>query len=241
MEEEQHDEELQEQHDEEPCESQHDEEVEEQDEAEEEEEGYENENDEVYDEEEQRSSPPPSPPKRKTRRRKPPTTKGRQNPPEDAPPGGYGGGPTDLSLLPNFGKHIAAALWKGKYPERYLSIWINLQGKRAGIMAVTTVYFRHGLWFISLDLELFFLLESLPECSVLWETLSITSTELLTADLSTSATTCGTSPWNEGTRSSSIKLLINQSINHVGCFSGVLVKGIKIAYMMLSGCSKEAE
>ncbi|WJX26608.1 hypothetical protein P8452_15508 [Trifolium repens] len=120
MEEEQHEEELQEQHDEEPYESQHDEEVEEQDEAAEEEEGYENENDEVYDEEEQRSSPPPSPPKRKTRRRKPPTTKGRQNPPEDAPPGGYGGGPTDLSLLPNFGKHIAAALWKGKYPERYL-------------------------------------------------------------------------------------------------------------------------
>ncbi|WJX85809.1 hypothetical protein P8452_68209 [Trifolium repens] len=62
--------------------------------------------------------------------------------------------------------------------------------------------------------KLFFLLESLPECSVLWETLSITSTELLTADLSTSATTCGTSPWNEGTRSSSTKLLINQSINH---------------------------
>jgi hypothetical protein len=42
-----------------------------------------------------------------------------------------------------------------------------------------------------------------------------------------------------------MELSINQIMifmfPNVGCFSGVLVKGIKIAYMMLSGCSKEAE
>ncbi|WJX10798.1 hypothetical protein P8452_01477 [Trifolium repens] len=147
MEEEQHDEELEEQHDEGALGLQHDEEVEEQDEAEEEE-AYEIEQDEEEaEEEDQRSSPPPSPPKRKTRRRKPPTTKGRQNPPEDAPPGGYGGGPTDLSLLPNFGKHIAAALWKGKYPERYLrscvlALWTSIvQEFRLSIPSYNFLYF----------------------------------------------------------------------------------------------------
>jgi hypothetical protein len=89
-----------------------DEQLEEQDEVDEDD-VYEKEHSE---EEEQHSSPPPSPPRRQRqpRKRKPPTTRGQQNPPADAPPGGYGGGPTDLSLLPNFGKHIAAGLWIGQ-------------------------------------------------------------------------------------------------------------------------------
>jgi hypothetical protein len=89
-----------------------DEQLEEQDEVDEDD-VYEKEHSE---EEEQHSSPPPSPPRRQRqpRKRKPPTTRGRQNPPADAPPGGYGGGPTDLSLLPNFGKHTAAGLWIGQ-------------------------------------------------------------------------------------------------------------------------------
>ncbi|KAK2455628.1 protein MAINTENANCE OF MERISTEMS [Trifolium repens] len=77
------------------------------------------EEDEHGEEEEEEEEPTP-PPKRKPRKRKPPTTQGRQNPPQDAPAGGYPGGPTDLSLLPSFGKHVANALWKGQLKERYL-------------------------------------------------------------------------------------------------------------------------
>jgi hypothetical protein len=62
------------------------------------------EEDEHGEEEEEEPTPPPSPP----------TARGRQNPPQDAPAGGYPGGPTDLSLLPSFGKHVANALWKGQ-------------------------------------------------------------------------------------------------------------------------------
>jgi hypothetical protein len=71
------------------------------------------EDDHDEEEEEFEPTPLPSPPKRKPRKRMPPTTRGRQNPPQDAPADGYPGGPTDLSLLPNFGKHVANALWKG--------------------------------------------------------------------------------------------------------------------------------
>ncbi|MCI39100.1 hypothetical protein A2U01_0060329, partial [Trifolium medium] len=58
---------------------------------------------------------PPPPPPPKPRKRNPRTTMGR-NPPPIAEPQvmGFGGGPTDLSLLPSFGKHIAAALWRGE-------------------------------------------------------------------------------------------------------------------------------
>ncbi|KAK2415979.1 protein MAIN-LIKE [Trifolium repens] len=76
-------------------------------------------------EEEEEPTPPPSPPKRKPRKRKPPMTRGRQNPPQDAPAGGYLGGPTDLSLLPSFGKHVANALWKGQLKERFLRCMNN--------------------------------------------------------------------------------------------------------------------
>ncbi|KAK2416881.1 hypothetical protein QL285_039233 [Trifolium repens] len=72
------------------------------------------EEDEHGGEEEEEPTPPPSPPKQKPRKRKPSTTRGRQNPPQDVPAGGYSGDSTDLSLLPNFGKHIAAALWRGQ-------------------------------------------------------------------------------------------------------------------------------
>jgi hypothetical protein len=61
--------------------------------------------------------PPPSPPppQRKPQKRNTRMTRGR-NPPPVAPPvvEAFGGGPTDLSLLPKFGKHVAAALWRGE-------------------------------------------------------------------------------------------------------------------------------
>ncbi|KAK2417027.1 protein MAINTENANCE OF MERISTEMS [Trifolium repens] len=83
------------------------------------------EEDEHVEEEEEEPTPPPSPHKRKPRKRKPPMTRGRQNPPQDAPAGGYPGGPTDLSLLPSFGKHVANALWKGQLKERFLRCMKN--------------------------------------------------------------------------------------------------------------------
>ncbi|KAK2355316.1 protein MAIN-LIKE [Trifolium repens] len=65
------------------------------------------EDDALEDEDEQ--PPPPSPPKRPNRRRKPKTTRHKVTPVEP-PVGGFGGGPSDLSLLPQFGHHIAAYL-----------------------------------------------------------------------------------------------------------------------------------
>jgi hypothetical protein len=79
-----------------------------------------NEDEEEMDEEDEertdgRTPSPPRKPTRKTPRRKRPImTKGRMVPPIDAPEGGYPGGPSDLSLLPSFGKHIANALWLGQ-------------------------------------------------------------------------------------------------------------------------------
>ncbi|GAU25327.1 hypothetical protein TSUD_375900 [Trifolium subterraneum] len=37
----------------------------------------------------------------------------------------YGGGPTDLSLLSGYGKHVAAALWRGECKKRYLRCMNN--------------------------------------------------------------------------------------------------------------------
>ncbi|MCI59002.1 hypothetical protein A2U01_0080257, partial [Trifolium medium] len=48
------------------------------------------------------------------RKKNPRTTRGRNPPPVAPPVTGYGGGPTDLSLLPSFGKHVAALLWRGE-------------------------------------------------------------------------------------------------------------------------------
>jgi hypothetical protein len=39
---------------------------------------------------------------------KPKTTRRGQNTPIEPPVGGYGGGPSDLSLLPEYGKHIGS-------------------------------------------------------------------------------------------------------------------------------------
>jgi hypothetical protein len=81
------------------------------------EDGDDGDEDEIEEEDEfdQRTPSPPKKATRKTPRRKRPLmTKGRMVPPIDAPEGGYPGGPSDLSLLPSFGKHIANALWLGQ-------------------------------------------------------------------------------------------------------------------------------
>jgi hypothetical protein len=61
------------------------------------------------------SPPPPTPRVRKRRVR----NKQPQPPPVDEV---FGGGPTDLSVIPTYGKHIAARLWKGEvsYFNNYL-------------------------------------------------------------------------------------------------------------------------
>ncbi|XP_045801577.1 uncharacterized protein LOC123895346 isoform X2 [Trifolium pratense] len=71
--------------------------------------------------EEKDEQPPPSPQKKN------PRTTRRRNPPQVAPPPvtGYGGGPSDLSLLPSFGKHVAASLWRGECVGRYLKCMNN--------------------------------------------------------------------------------------------------------------------
>ncbi|PNX79403.1 hypothetical protein L195_g035389, partial [Trifolium pratense] len=61
--------------------------------------------DKVEVEEEQPPSLPAKPRKRNAR-----TTRGRNPPPVTC----YGGGPTDLSLLSGFGKHVNATLWRGE-------------------------------------------------------------------------------------------------------------------------------
>ncbi|GAU36399.1 hypothetical protein TSUD_38660 [Trifolium subterraneum] len=65
------------------------------------------------------AEPPPPPPKQTKRNWR--TTTAR-NPPKVAKPQvtEFGGGPSDLSLLPSFGNHVAAALWRGECGERTL-------------------------------------------------------------------------------------------------------------------------
>jgi hypothetical protein len=81
------------------------------DEEEEEELDVEVEDDALENEDEE--PPPASPPKRPNRRRKPKMTRHKVTPLEPLV-GGFGGGPSDLSLLPCFGSHIAAYLWLGQ-------------------------------------------------------------------------------------------------------------------------------
>ncbi|GAU10892.1 hypothetical protein TSUD_424650, partial [Trifolium subterraneum] len=54
------------------------------------------------------------------------TTQGR-NPPRagEGKVSSYPGGPMDLSLLPGFGKHVAASLWRGECKTRYLRCMNN--------------------------------------------------------------------------------------------------------------------
>jgi hypothetical protein len=59
-------------------------------------------------ENEEEKPQPPSPPRWQPRKRKPKTTRRGQNTPIEPPVGGYGGGPSDLSLLPEYGKHIGS-------------------------------------------------------------------------------------------------------------------------------------
>ncbi|GAU43102.1 hypothetical protein TSUD_372970 [Trifolium subterraneum] len=79
--------------------------------------------DDREDEEEQNDEvdPPPPPPAPKQTKRNRRTTTAR-NPPKAAEPQvtEFGGGPSDLSLLPSFGNHVAAALWRGECGERTL-------------------------------------------------------------------------------------------------------------------------
>jgi hypothetical protein len=70
----------------------------------------------AHDEDDADISPPPSPPQVQNRRVR---NKQPQPPPVDEV---FGGGPTDLSVIPTYGKHIAARLWKGEvsYFNNYL-------------------------------------------------------------------------------------------------------------------------
>ncbi|GAU36603.1 hypothetical protein TSUD_387550 [Trifolium subterraneum] len=72
---------------------------------------------------EAQAEPKPQPPQREKNTR---TTQGR-NPPRasEAKVSSYPGGPTDLSLLPGFGKHVAASLWRGECKTRYLRCMNN--------------------------------------------------------------------------------------------------------------------
>ncbi|GAU37261.1 hypothetical protein TSUD_319150 [Trifolium subterraneum] len=60
------------------------------------------------------AEPPPPPVPKQTKRNRRTTTA--RNPPKVAKPQvtEFGGGPSDLSLLPSFGNHVAAALWRGE-------------------------------------------------------------------------------------------------------------------------------
>ncbi|GAU20634.1 hypothetical protein TSUD_230480 [Trifolium subterraneum] len=75
---------------------------------------------------ETQAEPQPQPPQQKQRKKNTRTTQGR-NPPRagEARVTSYGGGPTDLSLLPTFGKHVAASLWRGECKTRYLRCMNN--------------------------------------------------------------------------------------------------------------------
>ncbi|KAK2444898.1 hypothetical protein QL285_015888 [Trifolium repens] len=86
------------------------------DEEEEEDNELDVEDEQLEDEDEQ--PPPPSPPKRPKRQRKPKTTRHKVTPIEP-PVGGYGGGPSDISLLPRFGNHTAAYLCLGQGGSKY--------------------------------------------------------------------------------------------------------------------------
>ncbi|XP_045795352.1 protein MAIN-LIKE 1-like [Trifolium pratense] len=88
---------------------------------------------ESEDEAEVHQPSPPPPPPTKQRKRNPRTTTGRNPPPVVEPPVTvFGGGPSDLSLLPSFGKHVAAALWRGECTERYLKC-LN-HGKKINVL-----------------------------------------------------------------------------------------------------------
>ncbi|CAJ2646660.1 protein MAIN-LIKE 1-like isoform X2 [Trifolium pratense] len=79
---------------------------------------------EEMEEEEEAEQPPPEP--KKPRKKVTRVTQGR-NPPRVKPPPVtcYDGGPSDLSLLPGFGKHVAVPLWKGELQSRYLRVMNN--------------------------------------------------------------------------------------------------------------------
>ncbi|GAU46704.1 hypothetical protein TSUD_287930 [Trifolium subterraneum] len=65
--------------------------------------------------------PPPPPPAPKQTKRNRRTTSSR-NPPKstESQASEFGGGPSDLSLLPSFGGHVAATLWRGECGQRTL-------------------------------------------------------------------------------------------------------------------------
>jgi outer membrane biosynthesis protein TonB len=86
-----------------------DEQEEEQSEEQEEEQRSDAEEDQVNE-----AEPPPPPAPKQTKRNRRTTTA--RNPPKVAKPQvtEFGGGPSDLSLLPSFGGHVAAALWRGE-------------------------------------------------------------------------------------------------------------------------------
>ncbi|GAU39114.1 hypothetical protein TSUD_320890 [Trifolium subterraneum] len=75
---------------------------------------------------EAQAEPQPQPPQKKERKKNKRTTQGR-NPPRagEGKVSSYPGGPTDLSLLPGFGKHVAASLWRGECKTRYLRCMNN--------------------------------------------------------------------------------------------------------------------
>ncbi|GAU52007.1 hypothetical protein TSUD_418140, partial [Trifolium subterraneum] len=69
---------------------------------------------------EAQAEPQPPPPQKKERKKNTRTTQGR-NPPRagEGKVSSYPSGPTDLSLLPGFGKHVAASLWRGELKTNY--------------------------------------------------------------------------------------------------------------------------
>ncbi|GAU28979.1 hypothetical protein TSUD_391770 [Trifolium subterraneum] len=87
------------------------------------------EDEEEEQEEQQELEAQPQPPQKQQRKKNTRTTQGR-NPPRagEARVTSYGGGPTDLCLLPGFGKHVVASLWRGECKKRYLRCTNN--GKR---------------------------------------------------------------------------------------------------------------
>ncbi|PNX63271.1 putative IMP dehydrogenase/GMP reductase, partial [Trifolium pratense] len=77
-------------------------------------------------EEDESEQPPPEP--KKSRKKVTRVTQGK-NPPRVKPPPVtcYDGGPSDLSLLPGFGKHVVVPLWKGELQTRYLRVMNNVK------------------------------------------------------------------------------------------------------------------
>ncbi|MCH99840.1 hypothetical protein A2U01_0020855 [Trifolium medium] len=79
---------------------------------------------EEVEEEEEYEQPPPEP--KKPRKKLTRVTQGKNPPQVKTPPVTcYDGGPTDLSLLSGFGKHVVVSLWKGECKNRYLRIMNN--------------------------------------------------------------------------------------------------------------------